>query len=256
MDYTEIKPWMFRSPNEHWALLFSIFLLLIVGFVLSTFNLYLAIGAFVIGLLYVRLQHAQYLGSAIKIHSTQYPEIFDLFKDHARRLRIHKAHIYIKQDPSPNAYTIGINSCSIILTSALVEQFTQRELSFAIAHELGHFKAGHTKISSIVSPLGAGNIFSNILFGFWQRKAEYSADRCALILTKDIDSGITSLMKLTVGGTLFGKINMQGYISQIKSSQKVSVALSELLVDHPLATNRIRNLLLFWKEAFKKTDDM
>ena len=125
-----------------------------------------------------------------------------------------------------------------------------KELNFTLAHELGHYKAGHTKISTLINPLGSTNIFSNIIFGFWQRKTEYSADRCGLILSKDLDSGITALLKLSIGGKLFEDFNLNGYLAQIKKADTTSVKLSELLIDHPLTTNRIRKLIYFWKESF------
>jgi Zn-dependent protease with chaperone function len=203
---------------------------------LSLFNIYLMIASFTLGLIYVRLQQAQYIGSAIRVHQSQYPEIFDIFRKHATKLGINRGTIYIKQDPTPNAFTLGINSCTIVLHSALVEGFDQNELDFVIGHELGHFKAGHTKISSFVTPLGNGNIFSNLLFGFWNRKAEYTADRCALALTKAIDPAISGLLKLTVGARLYDKFNLDAYLTQIKSSDVKSVRISEVLVSHPFTT--------------------
>lgn len=256
MNNSSVESWMFRVPNEFLALFFSLLLLLALGILLSTLNFYIVLAALILGLIYVRLQQAQFLGNALRIHENQYPEIFEIFKKHSRKLEVHKATLYIKQDPSPNAYTIGITTCSIVLTSALVEQFSPEEVSFTLGHELGHYKAGHTKISSLISPLGNGNIFSNIIFGFWQRRTEYSADRCGLILTKDIDSAITSLIKLTVGGKLFEKVNMKGYLTQLRSAEARQVKFSEILVDHPLTTNRIKNLLSFWKESFKHKDEM
>ncbi|MCL4389875.1 MAG: M48 family metallopeptidase [Patescibacteria group bacterium] len=219
---------------------------------LSLINLYLLVIAVIVGLVYIRLQQAQFLGNALRVHEDQYPELFSIFKHHAQLLGIHRASLYIKQDPYPNAYTIGVTSCSVVLTSALAEQFSSRETSLTIGHELGHYKAGHTKISSVLIPLGTGNTFSNLIFGFWQRKTEYSADRCGLILTKDIDAAITSLLKLTVGSKFFEKISLPGYLTQMKSAGGASFKFSEMLVDHPLTTNRIRSLLLFWRENFKK----
>lgn len=256
INENEIGAWMFRVPNEYLALFFSIAVLIIISIILSLWNLYIYLALLIIGIIYIRLQQAQFMGNAIRVHQSQFPEIYSIFKKHAIRLGIDKASLYIIQDPIPNAFTIGITSCSVIVTSALVEQFSPRELSFTIGHELGHYKAGHTKISSLVSPLGQGNIFTYLIFGIWQRRTEYSSDRCGLILTKDIDSGMTGLIKLTLGGKLFQQFNMRGYLAQIKKAESTSVKFSELLVDHPLTTNRIKNLLKFWKESFKKDYEM
>ena len=250
MNNREIKTSMFRYHYEFFALFFSITLLLIIGFILSLINIYLLIFLLILGVIYVQLTQAQYLGNAIRIYENQFPEIYDIFKKHAIELKIHKAALYIVQNPVPNAYTLGITSCSVILTSGLVEQFTLKELNFTLAHELGHYKAGHTKISTLIQPLGSNNVFSSLIFGLWQRKTEYSADRCGLILSKDLDSGITALLKLSIGGKLFQDFNLKGYLEQIRKAQSTSVKLSEFLIDHPLTTNRIKNLLYFWKGNF------
>jgi len=249
----KVEAWMFRVNGEYWALFISLCLIILTAIVLSVFNAYLFVGLAILGLILVKMQQSQYLGSTIRVHKNQYPDIYELFSGHAQRLGVHKGSLFIKQDPTLNAFTIGLSSCSIVLTSALVEQLNSGELSFVIGHELGHFAAGHTKISTFVSPLGNNNWISSLLFGFWQRKTESTADKCGLILTKDIDAGITSLIKLTVGGKLFEKLNIKGYLGQLQTADTSSVNFSQILSDHPFTTTRIKNLLLFWRESFSKT---
>ncbi len=172
-----------------------------------------------------------------------------MFRNHALQLGIEKANLYILQDPNLNAHAIGIRTCSVVLTSGLVENLSEKELSFVIAHELGHFHAGHTKVTSIFVPVNFGNMFSNLIFGIWQRHAEYTADRCALLLTEDLDSGLDTMLKLAVGGKLFERIDFHGYLQQVKKANSFSVRLSELFVDHPLITNRIKSLVHYWKDV-------
>lgn len=246
----QIEAWMYRVSGEYAALFFSVLILLILGFVFSWINIYLLLIVLVGGIVFVRLNQSQYLGNSIRVHSNQFPEIFEIFKIQATRLSIHKAALYIKQDPTLQAYTIGLETCTVILTSSLVEQLTMEELSFVIAHELGHFKAGHTLISTLVNPIGVNNIFGNFVFGFWNRRAEYSCDRCGLILTKNIDSAISTLLKLSIGENLYKKLSIEGYISQIKKAESNPVKISEIIIDHPLITNRIKSLIVFWRENF------
>lgn len=248
----QIEPWMYRVSGEYTALFLSVLILLILGYAFSWINIYLLLALLIGGVVFVRLNQSQYLGNAIRVHSKQFPEIFEIFKNQATSLDIRKASLYIKQDPYLQAYTIGLGTCTVILTSSLVEQLTMEELSFVIAHELGHFKAGHTLVSTIVNPIGVNNIFGNFVFGFWNRKAEYSCDRCGLILTKNIDSAISSLLKLAIGENLYKKLSIEGYISQIKKAESGPVKISEIMIDHPLITNRIKNLVSFWSENFVK----
>ena len=246
----KVESWMFRVSGENPALLFSVSILLVIGFIFSLLNLYIFLLFFIGGVVYVRLQHTQYMGNAVRVHSNQFPEIYEIFKSYAIKLGIPKAALYIVQDPYLNAYTIGMLQCSIVLTSALIEQFSPEEISFVIAHELGHFKAGHTKITTLINPIGVNNVFAYFIFGFWDRKTEYSCDRCGLILTRDIDNAISSLIKLSVGGELFKKLNIKGYATQVKKAIESPIKLSEIFVSHPLTINRIEQLIVFWRESF------
>jgi len=245
-----VESWMFRVPYEHFALLITLLILFLISFLLYTLNVYVFLLSLVGVIIFVHLQQVQYLGNAVRVHKSQYPEIFESFRNHAKKISIPRASLYVIQDPYLQAFTLGITSCTIVLTSALVEQLTQKELDFVIAHELGHYKAGHTKLSTLFIPIGSNNIVSGLVFGFWKRKTEYSCDRCGLILTKDIDSAISTLIKLAVGGEMFKKLNVKGYVAQIKTAERTSVKFSELLGEHPLITNRIKNLMAFWKEGF------
>jgi len=250
----KVETWMFRVPYEHAALILTLLMLVVISVVLSVFDVYIFILLFIGVIVYVNLQQAQYLGNAIRVHSKQYPEIFNSFRNKAERLGIRRASLYITQDPYLQAFTLGITNCTVVLTSALVEQLTESELDFVIAHELGHYAAGHTKLSTLFVPIGNTNVLSGLIFGFWNRKAEYSCDRCGLILTKDIDNSISALIKLAVGEKLYKDLDIKGYTSQIKTANKTSVKFSELLGDHPLITNRIKNLIVFWRENFKTTN--
>ncbi|OGG14027.1 hypothetical protein A2773_05765 [Candidatus Gottesmanbacteria bacterium RIFCSPHIGHO2_01_FULL_39_10] len=246
-----IDPWMYRLPGEFFFLLLSLTILLLIGWIFSLVDFYVFVFLLVVGLVYVRLQQAQYLGNGLRIFGGQFPELFEIFKEQAKKLGLNKAGLYVVQDPYLNAHALGITSCTVVLTSALVEQLSHRELAFVIGHELGHYQAGHTKITSLINPLGSNNPFSGLIFGLWARRAEYSGDRCGLVLTKDIDSAISSLMKMSVGKELFKKVNMTGFVHQIAESKHRWVAMSELLSDHPLLVNRIQHLVNFWEKRFK-----
>lgn len=251
MDNQKIETWMFRKEGERFALFIGIILTILISYFFSEINFWLFLGLVIIGLVYVKLTQAQQLGNSIRVHENQFPEIFEIFQTYASKLEIEKANLYIRQDPYLNAFTLGFGTCTVILNSALVEQLTLKELSFVVGHELGHFKAGHTKISSFINPLGQGNIFSNFIFGFWGRKTEYTCDRCGLILSKDIDSAISAVIKLSLGNQLFKKFNVEGYLPQIKKSESSLVKSSELLISHPTITNRVKALITYWNNNFK-----
>lgn len=252
MSAGSIKPWMYRSKKEHLALfssfLLSFLLLLLLGIYI---DFWLIVVLLIVVIILVQLEQAKYLGNAMRVHQAQFPDLYMMFVNQASKLGIKKANLYIIQDPYLNAHTIGIGTCSVVLHSALVEQLSTKELAFVIAHELGHYAAGHTKISSILIPIRGDNIITNFLFGFWQRQAEFTSDRCGLILTRDLDSVVTAIIKLTVGGKLSEEVNLEGYFKQVKKASSLSTSIAEISLSHPLITNRIKQIIAFWKENFK-----
>lgn len=245
-----IKTWMYRAPGEYFALFISLLFIIGVSYIFYYINWFVFLILVVGAVVYVQLNQAQYLGNAIRVHRKQFPELYDIFVEYSKRLGVSKAALYIKQDPYLQAYTLGLTSCTLVLTSGLVEQLSEKELNFVVGHELGHYAAGHTKISTIVTPVGSNNIFSNLFFGFWKRKCEYTSDRCGLALTKDIDNAISALVKLAIGKKLYERMDIEGYVAQIKASDKIIVRFSELLGSHPLITNRVKSLIVYWKKSF------
>lgn len=250
-QHGSVSSWMFRVSGEWFALAASVLVLVFVGWLFSVLDVYVFFGVLLLGLVYVRLQQAQYLGNGVRVHGKQFSDIYEIFRKQAAKLGVSKASLFIVQDPNLNAFALGVSSCTVVLTSALVEQMNRKELAFVMAHELGHYVAGHTKLSSFISPLGTNNYVSSLVFGFWLRKSEYTADRCGLIMTRDINSAISSMLKLSVGAILYKEMNMMGYVEQIAKSKHRLVAVSELLGDHPLLVNRIGHLMSFWEEDFK-----
>lgn len=250
MGQRNIESWMYRESNEILYLMLTIVLVIILGLLVAQINLYILIIGLVIGFVYIKLQQAQLVGNALEITNNQMPHIFQIFDEQKKLLQLTNVRLYIIQDPNPNAFTIGFPTASIILASSLVEAFSKEELSFTIAHELGHVKAGHNVILTFISPLGNSVWGSSLIFSFWRRKAEYSGDRCGLILTKNIDNAVTGLLKLSVGLHLSKDIKLDSYKEQLIGSKGGLVGASELLFDHPLTTNRIHKLVYFWRKNF------
>lgn len=249
-DYVEANS--FRVDGENLSLFLTLIISLTLGFVLVKLSWWVTIGLAILGFIYIKLEQAQLIGNAIEVRGSQFSELFGLFKSHKERLGLKNVNLYIRQDPQPNAFTIGFPRASIILSSSLVENLTLEEMSFVIAHELGHVKASHNIFLTFISPLGNDIPGGSLIFSFWQRKAEYSSDRCALILTKAIEPAISCLMRLSFGLELGKKINLGIYKEQLVNSDANVVKISEFMYDHPLTTNRISKMILFWKENFIK----
>lgn len=250
MNYEKIETWMFREKGERASLLFSILLVAIVGIYFFQVNSWVTLVVAILGIVYIKLQQAQLIGNALEISELQMPEIYKIFYEHQKKLGLKNVRLFITQDPNPNGFTIGYPRASIILTSSLVDGLNLDELGFVIGHELGHVKAGHNFILTFISPLGSNNPIATYLFSFWQRKAEYTCDKCSLILNKKIEPAVDTLMKLSIGMNLVKKVNLTTYKEQMINSESGVTQASELLFNHPLTTNRVKKMVLFWRNSF------
>lgn len=252
-ELKNIDTWMIRKEGEVFSLLLSLILVIIVGYLLSIINLWATVGFILINLVVVKLQQQALLGNALRVHAEQFPEIYELAVSFAKKLNTPKVTLYIQQSPGPNAFTFGYPKSSIVITSAIIENLDIKEIAFVLAHEFGHIKAGHNVVNLFISPIGSGiTSYWNFLFSLWKRKAEYTADRCGLVLTKDINSSIKTMLKLSSGLKVGDKVNIDAYRKQIITADRTFNSFGEMIQDHPYTTNRIRELIKFSRESFVK----
>jgi len=64
-------------------------------------------------------------------------------------LEVQPPHLFIQNDPFPNAYTYGYTNPFVVVTTGLLKDFDEDELTFILGHELGHFKCGHTLYNTV-----------------------------------------------------------------------------------------------------------
>lgn len=233
-----------RYKGERLSLLFSLFLVLCFYYLIFGISSLLFFLALIFQLFYILVSQRQLIGNTLQVSERQFEDIYKVAQDNAKDLNIKMPRIFIVQDPYLNAFTIGFKSpYAIVLTSSLVESLTKDEIDFVIGHEMGHIKFGHSKILSFISPLGKDIPFVSWLYAFWQRKAEYTADRVGFFVVKEIRPTISAMLKMTVGKKLSTLIDIEGIIEQIEESRDgILSRTGELLLTHPYVTNRIRAL--------------
>ena len=219
----------------------------LVYFFLET-NVYLLVGAVLVGLLYIRLLQAQQLGNSLQITEHQFSDIFSTAKECADILGIKRMpRVFITQDPVMNAYTMGFKSpYTLVLNSGLVENLNPDELRVVIGHEMGHVKFKHSMILSLIAPIGKNFAFSDLLFGFWGRKTEYTGDRCALMCAKDEKTVLRTLIKIAAGAKIGQGVDLDKIVLQLQDAKARRFdRLGELLASHPYIMKRIWEIIKF-----------
>ncbi len=172
------------------------------------------------------------MGNSIKVGPRQYASLHQLYRECLQSLDIYPGPtLFVTQTPEVNAYTIGQEQPSVVVTTGALDLLSEAELRVVLAHELGHFKCGHSVLTqmgiwavyaaSMVGQytLGVSNLFLNsALIGAlyeWKRKAELSCDRAALLVTDDLDTVLMTLLKLAGGsGTRSEEISLTEFRRQ------------------------------------------
>jgi Zn-dependent protease with chaperone function len=208
------------------------------------------------------------LASAVRVTPRQCGRIHTLLEEACSILDVPLPALFLTQTPIVNAFALGREKPLMVLHTGLVEHMTEEELLGVIAHELGHIHCGHTVyliplllLHALAKEggrqLGVGELLSTpILMALleWQRKAEYSADRAAVLVTQNPDAMFSALFKLTGGSPkIFEQMDREEYLKQAEEFDRLDdgklnrwykVAL-ERGKSHPNPVIRAREILRY-----------
>jgi Zn-dependent protease with chaperone function len=172
------------------------------------------------------------LADGVKVGELQFPRLHAMLEDSVDVLDLgFMPEMYVVQNPQPNAFTIGMERPTIVLTTGLYELMDEEEMRFVVGHEVGHVLSGHavyrtmlfwlTNLAARLSwmPVGKWGIdmFINALYE-WFRKAELSCDRAGLLVEQDLDAGMRALMKLA-GGSHLAEMNPVAFLEQAREHE-------------------------------------
>lgn len=233
----------------------SLILVILISFAIAFFLLRIDIITFAVLFLffifYIRLTQGQLLGSALQISETQFSRVYSEALECSKLLGLKKMPpIYVTQDPKLNAFAIGFGrKNAIVLHSSIVEKLSIEEIRTVIAHEMGHILFSHTSLLSLFAPLGSYWAISELIVGFWARKAEYTCDRCALICSKDRNTLYSTFVKIAIGPDCSKYVDISKLSSQLQELNKSKIgSLAEVLGSHPYLLKRLWRISQFSTE--------
>jgi Zn-dependent protease with chaperone function len=173
-----------------------------------------------------------------------------LIRQAIARLRPDAVEVFVAPSRNMNAYTFGLTSPKVVvLYSALFNVMDEDELLFILGHELGHVALGHTWLNSLVgglagipAPWSAGAILA-VVFLWWNRMCEYSADRAGLLACGKPEKAVTALIKLAAGPGASSEVDLRRTYQQIDAEDDTLLGeLGEALGTHPMLIRRIQAL--------------
>ncbi|PIE34804.1 hypothetical protein CSA56_06620 [candidate division KSB3 bacterium] len=224
---------------------------------------------------YERADRLFHKANTVAVNPKQLPHLYQLFLDAAFRLDIQKVpDLYVLQSPLVNAYTAGVETPFVVVSTGLLELMTDDEVLYVLGHELGHWQAHHVlyKMASRIVT-GAASALADVTLGLgrlltaplqlallkWDRCSELTADRAGLLASRRVDAAIRSLMKLAGGSrSIYEQMDYQEFICQAEEFQmdqedsvlnKVYVLLQVMYQSHPFPVWRASEILSWVKEG-------
>src|SRR5215211_7044483 len=192
---------------------------------------------------YRQLTRAGIRGSAVRLSRRQFPEIYDVKEDFARRLRLKRdPEIYVMSGNGVlNAFaasTFGYDF--VVIHSELFSNTYQKNkdaLAFIIGHELGHLRLGHTRLWYQLSTAYVDRV--PLLGKFLSRAREFSCDRHGAYLAPRGEEG---LVLLAAGRYVYKEVDVGELLEQARRFRGFWPTLAQLPQSHPFAVRRMTAL--------------
>jgi Zn-dependent protease with chaperone function/uncharacterized RDD family membrane protein YckC len=200
----------------------------------------------VIAMIYVTLGRGRLVGTSVRIHETQYPELFGIVKRCAAALGLAMPLVFVREDYNVPVLAVGLGDpYSLVISSNWIEHFNDDELTFMIGRELGHIASGHTRFTSLLSVNGNENPIISLVFGGWLRKAELTCDRIGLLCCGSLDAA-TRAIAVASFHHFARKIDHEAFARQHREMGTDSIfRFGEWLGSMPYATTRVDAMRTF-----------
>jgi len=150
--------------------------------------------------------------NAVRVSERQFPRLYRLHREVQATLDAPEEYpLFVSQTPMVNAGAYGMDRPFVILNSGTVNLLDDEELSYVLAHEVGHILSGHVLYRTMlviliqlaergfpIVGLAARAVLVALLE--WYRKSELSSDRAGLLGVQQPDVVFRTMLKMAGGG--------------------------------------------------------
>jgi Zn-dependent protease with chaperone function/Tfp pilus assembly protein PilF len=183
-------------------------------------------------------------GEGILISEEQFPEVFSIYNDMAKRLELEKIPpLFILQSGGIlNAFAIRFGAKNYIAIYSDIFALYKTDIEsvkFVLAHELGHVKRKHMQKSFWTFP----SFIIPFLNSAYSRACEYTCDNIGASFVSNESSRLNGLLLLAGGKDIYKEISIDNYIKTAEQNRSFIVKYVNLFRSHPYLPNRIENIL-------------
>lgn len=182
-------------------------------------------------------------GSAVKISSEQFSELYNTVNELSMKIGLEpvpEAYL-MQQGGALNALAIKLFRSNIIvlytdLLEACGDNTTARNM--IIGHELGHIKEGHLRLHWLLLP----GLMIPFLGTALYRAREFTCDRYGYILAGTGEAALRGLAILSAGSVYGPQINLEKFVCQRESLNTGTMTIGKWMSTHPPLSERIAAL--------------
>jgi Zn-dependent protease with chaperone function len=193
--------------------------------------------------LYRQITRAGTRGSAVRLSPGQFPDIYAVKEDFARKLGLKREpEIYLMSgNGTLNAFaasTFGYDF--VVIHSELFSNTYEKNrdaLAFIVGHELGHLRLGHTRLWYQLSTAYVDQV--PLLGGFLSRAREFSCDRHGAYLAPRGEEG---LVLLAAGRYVYKDVDVGELLEQAQRFRGFWPVVAQLPQSHPFTVRRLKVL--------------
>ena len=237
----DVERWRSELPLQALCILASlaIYAVLVISIIGIVYVVLFAV--FIFGAHAILVAHIR--GSAVRLGPDQFPELYRRVEDLSRRMGLEEApDAYLMQAGGAlNAFAtrfLGLNV--IVLYSNLLEACGDNEAArdMIVAHELGHIRAGHTKLRWLLTP----GMAVPFLGSAYSQAREYTCDRYGMAGAGDRAGALLGLTILAAGGRHAPAVNQQALARQGEDLNTGWLTIGSWLASHPPLSKRLAAL--------------
>src|ERR687898_267783 len=193
--------------------------------------------------LYRQFTRAGIRGSAVRLSRRQFPDIYAVKEDFARKLGLQREpEMYLMSgNGALNAFaasTFGYDF--VVIHSELFSNTYEKNkeaLAFIIGHELGHLRLGHTRLWYQLSTAYVDRV--PLLGKFLSRAREFSCDRHGAYLAPQGEEG---LLLLAAGRYVYKEVDVEELLEQGRGFRGLWPTVAQLPQSHPFTVRRLKVL--------------
>jgi Zn-dependent protease with chaperone function len=202
---------------------------------------------------------------ASRLASDDQPRVWTAAKRAADNLHTHAPAVYVAQPTFPvKLACLGTDEQPyIVIRADVVDALSDTELIAALGHELGHIHNNHVEYVTAAHYLThAAGFFTRwmvqpamMALKAWTRRAEITCDRASLLACRDLDTTLSSMVKVEIGIDRGKDFDPAVYLAATETNpeekgltQRVGErlgAVGQLFSAHPLLPKRIAALRRF-----------